>query len=126
MQITGQTTCAYCGVDLVISFDHWLQLALDHVVPKGVCKQFGLPGCWTEDRINKVLACAACNGWDNRYKPPALTMCPGSLHAFCQLRDRIFQDRQARVAECRKKEREFFDQRLWERRVSQPVKRVKE
>ncbi len=126
MQITRQTTCAYCDFDLVISFENWLQLVLDHVVPKGVCKGFSLRNDWTEDCINRVLACAACNGFDNRYKPPTLTECPVSLEAFCQLRDEIFEDRKARVAECRKKEREFFERRPWEQRVSQPAKGVKD
>src|SRR5947209_8765967 len=68
MRKTGQTRCAYCDLNLVASFDTWLQIALDHVVPKNACTTLSLDRDWTEDCINKVLACAACNGFVNRFK----------------------------------------------------------
>jgi hypothetical protein len=116
MQVTGQTTCAYCGLDLVASFEAFLQMALDHVVPKSVCKGLTLPDEWAEDCINKVLACAACNGFDNRFAQQPGCACPPTLEAFCELRDRIFAERKARVAACRDKEREFYKRRPWEQR----------
>ena len=116
MQVTGQTTCAYCGFDLVAAFDAFLQMALDHVVPKSVCKGLSLREEWAEDCINKVLACAACNGFDNRFTPKEACACPPTLEAFCELRDRIFAERKARVTACRNKEREFYRRRLWEQR----------
>ncbi|HVS36897.1 MAG TPA: hypothetical protein VMS17_15160 [Gemmataceae bacterium] len=114
MRVTKQTTCAYCGFDLVASFENWLQMALDHVVPKSFCKSVALPDEWAEDCINKVLACSACNGFDNRYKALALTVCPQSVEAFCLLRDHIFAERKARVAACRQDEQVFFSERPWE------------
>jgi hypothetical protein len=114
MRVTGQTTCAYCGLDLVASFENWLQMALDHVVPRNVCKSISLPDEWTKDCINRVLACSACNGLDNRYKPQVLPDCPRLLTAFCELRDLIFAERKKRIATCRDKERDFFQRRLWE------------
>jgi hypothetical protein len=116
MQVTGQTTCAYCGLDLVASFEAFLQMALDHVVPKSVCKSLTLPDKWAEDCINKVLACLACNGFDNRFTLQEFCACPPTLEAFCELRDRIFAERKARIAACREKEKEFFNRRLWEQR----------
>ena len=38
MQKTGQTSCAYCGLSLIASYETWLNMAIDHVVPKSVCK----------------------------------------------------------------------------------------
>jgi hypothetical protein len=114
VQKTGQTACAYCGMDLVGSYQSWLQMALDHVVPKSVCKNFSLPDDWVEDYTNKVVTCAACNGFDNRYKPPGDAECPQSLQAFYRLRDRIFAERIARIAECHKTERQLFERRPWE------------
>src|SRR5262245_17244762 len=93
MQVTGQTSCAYCGLDLVASFEAFLQMALDHVVPKNVCKGLALPIDWAEDCINKVLACSACNGFDNRFTLQGPCDCPSTLEAFCELRDRIFAER---------------------------------
>src|SRR5688500_3252930 len=65
MKKTGQTACAYCGLDFAASYENWLQMALDHVVPVSVCQSFSLPDEWTDDSTNKVLACAACNSFDN-------------------------------------------------------------
>lgn len=115
MQKTGQTTCAYCGLDIAASYENWLQMALDHVVPVSVCRSLSLPDEWTEDCTNKVLACAACNGFDNRYQPVSAG-CPESLEAFYSLRDRVFAERRGRIVARRRSEREFFQRRLWEQR----------
>ena len=51
--------CRYCGVDGSKSFDTWLTLSWDHLLPK--------------DNINRdnhdyiVTACSFCNTADNRY-----------------------------------------------------------
>jgi hypothetical protein len=116
MQVTWQTTCAYCELDFVASFNAFLQMTLDHVVPRSVCKRFILPNEWAEDCINKVLACSACNSFDNRFAPPQDCACPATLEAFCELRNRIFAERKARIAASRDKEQEFYKRRPWERR----------
>ena len=99
MQKTGQSACAYCGLDFAASYENWLEMALDHVVPVSVCKYFSLPVDWTEDCSNRVLACAACNGFDNRYKQAIEEVCPQSLAEFFNMRDRIFAERKSRVAD---------------------------
>jgi hypothetical protein len=113
MQRTCQTKCAYCQVDLVQSFENWLQMALDHVIPKNVCRDLCIRDDWREDCINKVLACSACNSFDNRYRLGELPQCPSSLEDFCKLRDCIFEERCKRVAIRRQKEHEFFNRGLW-------------
>jgi hypothetical protein len=30
---TGQSSCAYCGSNLVENYVHWLLMSIDHVVP---------------------------------------------------------------------------------------------
>jgi hypothetical protein len=117
MQKTGQTACAYCGLDFVVSYENWLQMALDHVVPTSICKRFALPREWVDDYTNKVLACKACNEFENRYELPTTTECPRSLDAFYGLRERIFTERKARIAHRHKIDREFFKLRLWEKRL---------
>jgi len=51
--------CRYCGIDGTKSFDAWLTLSWDHLLPKG-----------HPDRDNLdfiVTACNFCNTADNRY-----------------------------------------------------------
>ena len=51
--------CRYCGVDGKKSFDVWLHLSVDHLLPVG-----------HPDRENddfKVTACRFCNEADNQY-----------------------------------------------------------
>ncbi len=118
MQKTGQTKCAYCGLDFVESYENWLTMVLDHVVPVSVCRALNLPVEWQEDCLNKVLACAACNGFRNRYKPSASIVIPSSLVEFCVLRDRIFAERKQLIAQSHKKERAIFATRPWEKHTS--------
>jgi hypothetical protein len=112
-QRTNQTMCAYCGISLVDTYEHWLQMAIDHVVPKSVCASLGIQPAWMEDCINKVLSCAACNGFKNRFKPHADTSCPATLDEFCALRDRLFAERKVIVAERHIVERAFYDKEPW-------------
>jgi hypothetical protein len=114
MKQTGQTACAYCGLDFAAAYENWLQMALDHVVPGSVGACLGIPAEWMDDSANKVLACAACNGFKNRYKAPADATCPATLDAFFDLRDRIFAERKTLVAARHEDERAFYAQRLWE------------
>lgn len=114
MRKTGQTCCAYCGLDFAASYENWLQMAVDHVVPKNICGNLSIPVEWYEDCTNKVLACATCNGFDNRFKQAPSDVCPASLEAFYALRDRIFSERRIRIAERHRAEREYFARRLWE------------
>ncbi len=32
-RMTGQPACAYCGLSLVDTYEHWLLMPVDHVVP---------------------------------------------------------------------------------------------
>lgn len=51
--------CRYCGVDGTKSFDTWLTLSRDHLLPKDH------PDRENDDYI--VTACNFCNGADNHY-----------------------------------------------------------
>lgn len=114
MRRTGQTRCAYCGMDFAIAYETWLTMALDHVVPTSVCTSLGVPDEWREDYSNRVLACAACNGFRNRYKPTIDVVEPLTLDVFYDLRDHIFAERKDLIAASHESEREFFDGRPWE------------
>jgi len=58
-------TCQYCGYD-GRAFPNWLQLTVDHVIPRG--------SGGTDDDDNKVTACQTCNSITSRMKfPPGTT-----------------------------------------------------
>ena len=52
-------TCRYCGADGTKSFDTWLTLTVDHLLPKGH------PNRDNPDYM--LTACSFCNTADNRY-----------------------------------------------------------
>ena len=97
--------CAYCGLDLG-TFEGWLQLSIDHVVPQQMTKT-GWPKEWVLDLINVVASCMACNGLFNR--DPAVGGPPASIEAFLAVRDELFAKRRARILERRQAERAFFE-----------------
>jgi len=104
----GGYRCAYCDLDMS-TFEGWLQLSIDHVVPQQMHGQ-GYPAEWVLDAANVVAACVACNGYFNR--DPVLGDVPATLEAFFELRDRVFKERRARIQERRSAERSWFEANL--------------
>ncbi|MBZ5646818.1 MAG: hypothetical protein LAN37_06290 [Acidobacteriia bacterium] len=113
MRRTGQRRCAYCDVDFTAVYETWLTMVLDHVVPASACTAMVIPEEWSEDVSNRVLACAACNGFCNRYKPADNMIPPKTLEDFYDLRDQIFTERGKLIAASHKSERAFFDAQPW-------------
>lgn len=111
-QLTGQSECAYCGLDLVEVYENWLTMALDHVVPDSVCKSMGIPEEWNQDYSNRVLSCTACNTFGNRFHPKTLNV-PTTLEEFYDLRDQIFTERKQLIMERHQRERAFFSKKPW-------------
>jgi hypothetical protein len=112
-QLTGQTTCAYCGLDLTDAYEHWVLLSVDHVIPGSVIRTHG-DGWrqWVDNLHNLVICCSACNGFSNRYRP-SLGEPPATFEEFCQVRDRVFAERMERVQERRRLEQRLFETRPW-------------
>ena len=52
-------TCCYCGLDGRKSFENWLTLTQDHLLPPGHPKR--------DDHEYICTACAFCNTADNHY-----------------------------------------------------------
>ena len=67
---SGLDSCVYCGISFTQSFEGWLSLTHDHIVPVNSGAKLGIPRRFTTDIINRVPACSACNGYDNRYFTP--------------------------------------------------------
>ena len=70
----------------------------------------GYPAAWVLDAINVVAACGACNGYFNR--DPVIGEVPTTLDAFCDLRDKVFLERKARIGERRASERAWFEAKI--------------
>ena len=51
--------CRYCGLDGTRSFENWVSLSRDHLLPQGDPRR--------ESREYIVTACMFCNNADNRY-----------------------------------------------------------
>ena len=100
-----QYRCAYCRLDMA-TFDGWLQLSIDHVVPQHAIG-VGFPSEWVLDLANVVACCRACNDLFNR--DPAMDSLPATLDAFFDLRDRSFLLRRERIIERRASERAWFE-----------------
>lgn len=113
--LTGETSCAYCGVSLVDTYHYWLLMSIDHVVPSGEARRVGIAPQFSEDAINLVLCCAGCNGFGNRYRTTIEPRPIWSLEQFLSLRDQVFEDRFARIAGRRAVEMAFFESKPWER-----------
>lgn len=117
MRETGQTHCVYCGIDLTDPYENWLTMVLDHVVPASVCKAYGIPPELIWDFSNTVLACAACNGFCNRFRHSDDAAEVITEENFYDHRDVIFTKRKDLIADRRREERKFFEGRPWERKV---------
>ena len=112
-RITGLGDCAYCGLDLFGSYEHWLLLQVDHVVPTTMGKRLNIPFEWLEDYANLVLACSACNTFANQFDDTSIGEAPRSFENFFDLRDKVFVARKPVILGCQTNEREFFDCKPW-------------
>lgn len=112
-RMTGESTCAYCGVSLVSDYHRWLMLSIDHVLPAGEARRVGIDARFSEDATNLVVCCSGCNGFGNRYRSAAELQSAWTLEEFLALRDRIFAERSERIAARRATEMAFFASAPW-------------
>ena len=112
-QLTGESSCAYCGLSLVDDYHHWLLMSIDHVVPGGEARRVGIDPHFYEDAINLVLCCSGCNGFGNRFRCALEPQPSWTLDEFLALRDRVFEDRFERIAARRAVEIAFFESTPW-------------
>ena len=101
--------CAYCGRDLLTSYESWLDLQIDHVVPTCSIKR-GFREDWVEAIANCVVCCAACNAFLNRY-PINFDKPPLTEEAFFKLRDEVFEDKRRKALKRHAEERIYWEQK---------------
>lgn len=61
-----QFRCRYCDLDMRSTYQNWLQLSVDHVIPHQMAK-LDYPADLVEDRANLVTCCRSCNDFGNRF-----------------------------------------------------------
>lgn len=98
-------TCVYCGLDMAATFDAWLQLSVDHVIPHQMAKA-GYPADLVDDITNLVTCCRACNDFGNRFA--VIGPVPATPEAFYDLRDHVFAERKAMILAKREQERAIY------------------
>jgi hypothetical protein len=113
-RLTNQSHCVYCGIDIYKCYEHWLLLQVDHVVPTTMGKRLGISSDWLEDYCNLVLACSACNTFDNQFDDKTVMEPPQTLDEFFDLRNRVFLARKPNIQKCQSGERQFFDTKPWD------------
>jgi ADP-ribosylglycohydrolase len=102
-------TCVYCGLDMEHTYEGWLQISVDHVVPRNAVAR-GFPVEWIEDIANLVTCCRACNEFGNQF---TVTDLPSAdTEAFFDLRDRVFTIRKANILARHSTERAWYEGRV--------------
>lgn len=105
------TRCAYCDRDLFASYEDWLNLSVDHVVPRNAAAA-GIPVEWIEDLLNHVPCCRACNEFLARYQ--VTVRAPDDIAGFVALRDSTLTAKRIHALGRHRIEHERFD--AWQRK----------
>src|SRR5260221_7462546 len=90
--------CRYCGADGTKSFETWLTLSCDHLLPKGHPNR--------ENRDYIVTACMFCNTADNHYFEQAIKR---GLNFDGLTPDELVEQRLRFVQDVRQKYRTFWE-----------------
>ena len=106
-------SCVYCGRFLGKPYDAWLDISVDHVIPRSIFWSNERRE-WIEDIANMVTCCRACNEFLNRFKVDVPL--PESLSAFFDLRDRIFLEKREHALRRHKEESGWYER--WSERWS--------
>ncbi len=108
--------CVYCGRNLLQSYENWLDLSVDHVVPRS---DSWYPACqaWVEDLANLVTCCRACNEFLNQFR--CSSQQPASFAEFAVIRDAVFLSKRRQAMERHEQERAWFAN--WRNRIGVDV-----
>ena len=68
--VRDRCVCAYCGLSGVDQFETWMQLVIDHIVPR--CTG------GADNPQNKTVVCQTCNRIKGRYDPRKASNRPSS------------------------------------------------
>lgn len=99
-------SCAYCGRSLDSPYESWLDISIDHVIPRSAA-WYSQCSEWIDDMANIVTCCRACNEFLNQYKvdsPP-----PNDLSEFFELRNRVFVEKREHACKRHREERDWYE-----------------
>lgn len=108
------TACVYCGHELGDSYEAWLGISIDHVIPTETVKRLGYSGDWVRDLSNLVTSCRACNEFLNGYRVTDAP--PTTPEGFFDLRDRAFVEKRQLMLGRHDRERAWYENWLASRR----------
>ena len=100
------SACVYCGRELLDSYEAWLDVSIDHVVPRSV-SWYSRCRPWVDDLFNLATCCRACNEFLNQFKCGDSE--PATLNAFLTIRDRVFAAKHAHANQRHNEERSWYD-----------------
>jgi len=90
------------------SYEAWLDLSVDHVVPRNVVKRLGYPIEWVEDLVNLRTCCRACNEFLNQFK--VADAVPTDLGSFVALVAATLEAKREWVMRRHVSERAWYDE----------------
>ena len=99
--------CRYCGINCSTSFELYLQLSVDHVIPWHQQNEVSVK---LGDMRNMVACCRACNSFENRSSYEIPEGVP-----FEQQVEAVFAQKRARILAKREEWRPFYEAQLHKR-----------
>lgn len=106
--------CAYCSRDLLHSYEAWLDLQIDHVIPCYLIKR-GFNERWVLDIANCVACCSACNAFLNGYRVNEENR-PLTEEDFFELRDHVFAEKKKKAQQRHEEEKQYWQMTLRQER----------
>jgi hypothetical protein len=116
-RLTGLGVCAYCGLSLVDSYDHWLKMSVEPVVPLKAARELNIPADWAEDYCNMVLCCSACSEFGQLCELMPDLAAPTNFDEFVGVRDHVFAERKKIILLTHQQELAFYDSKPWASRI---------
>jgi hypothetical protein len=112
-RLIGLNKCAYCSLSLVDTYDHWLMLSVDHILPNHAGAELGVQPEWLDDYWNTVLCCSACAAFGSLLPLETDVTSPKSAEEFLSLRDQIFVERKRMILLSHEHDLAFYDDKPW-------------
>lgn len=102
-------SCAYCGQDLNKSYELWINITVDHVIPyEDAKKKWGkVLEPWLDNYVNTVTCCRACNEFLNQYIVEEKK--PETHKEFFKIRDKIFLEKKEMALKRHNEEKKFYE-----------------
>ena len=104
-------TCLYCKRDLKSTYENWLNISIEHIIPHSTLKVWGADfDIWIDDLSNTGACCRACNGFLTVFK--LSSEAPKSLEEFYDLRDKVYLQKKELALRRHKVERTWFEKHV--------------